>query len=110
VQIPPASAVSSKRGALSYAIDDANCRSSPTRVSKQASEANIFLVSFVEKEHTSASVRAAMEETRGTGRAFAAAKCLQILIAKLGDDHFGGHLPRLRANAGRGPPAMVETL
>ena len=25
-------------------------------------------------------------------RAFAAAKCLQILIAKLGDDHFGGHL------------------
>ena len=25
-------------------------------------------------------------------RAFAAAKCLQILIAKLGDDHFGSHL------------------
>jgi hypothetical protein len=25
-------------------------------------------------------------------RAFAAAKCLQILIAKLGDDYFGGPL------------------
>ena len=42
-------------------------------------------------------------------RAFATAKCLQILIAKLGDDHFGGHL-RACALRRPGPTAMVETL